>query len=335
MGEKEISIKVVIHAIPMYSMSVLYLPKGLTAEIQRLYARLWWGSTEKKWKIHWCTWNRLCLPKNEGGLGFHDIEISNRAFLAKQCWRILKNPDSLATRVLKGCYYKNGNFMEAQKMNNVSYVCNILKEIESTIHALWDCKMLRALRYTWFLRFPALDTKFPSFYDMKYKCSTIMNTQEAELFCLCMWRIWYCRNSFNKGLRKDLVADMGEVYASCSQVSEVFLNNKAAKHMAILKSIQFVIDCGLEPCVFEVDDEEVVKWIKDGSHKSSEFGVILDDICSLGSRLNSMMISHSLKNSNQVAQSLAKYATKIDEDIFWMEEFPACVKNFVEADMPG
>ncbi|KAK2651125.1 hypothetical protein Ddye_018614 [Dipteronia dyeriana] len=61
----------------------------------------------------------------------------------------------------------------------------------------------------------------------------------------------------------------GEVYASCSQFSKVFLNNKAANLMAILKSIQFVIDCGLEQCVFEVDDEEVVKWIKDGNHKLS------------------------------------------------------------------
>ncbi|KAK2663019.1 hypothetical protein Ddye_001593 [Dipteronia dyeriana] len=64
----------------------------------------------------------ICKPKCEGGLVFQDLESSNRAFLAKQEWRILKNPESLVARVLKGCYFKDCNFMEAKKNSSISYV---------------------------------------------------------------------------------------------------------------------------------------------------------------------------------------------------------------------
>ncbi|KAK2657021.1 hypothetical protein Ddye_010073 [Dipteronia dyeriana] len=66
------------------------------------------------------------MPLIDGGPGFRDLELSNRALLAKQCWRLLKNPNSLAGRILKGCYYKDCNFLEAKKMVNASFVWNSL-----------------------------------------------------------------------------------------------------------------------------------------------------------------------------------------------------------------
>ncbi|KAK2663280.1 hypothetical protein Ddye_001854 [Dipteronia dyeriana] len=100
-------------------MSIFRLPKGLIAEIHRMSARFWWGSKENQRKIQWCTWKRLCKPKSDGGLRFRDIELANRANLAKQCWRILKNPDSLAAKVLKGCYYREGCFLDAESTSSL------------------------------------------------------------------------------------------------------------------------------------------------------------------------------------------------------------------------
>ncbi|KAK2638131.1 hypothetical protein Ddye_025926 [Dipteronia dyeriana] len=105
----------------MYSMSLFQLPKGLIHEIQRLSNRFWWGSDAKKHRIHWCAWEWLS-PKSEGGLGFRNLEISNRALLANQCWRLLKNPNSLATRILKGCYYKDCGLLDAPNNSRASFI---------------------------------------------------------------------------------------------------------------------------------------------------------------------------------------------------------------------
>ncbi|KAK2661256.1 hypothetical protein Ddye_007789 [Dipteronia dyeriana] len=120
-GGNEILIKAVVQDIPMYSMSLFRLPKGLIQEIQRLTNRFWWGSNAKNRRIHWCAWDHLFKPKHEGGLGFRNLEISNWALLANQCWRLLKNPDSLAAKILKGCYHKNCGFLEAPKKSGASF----------------------------------------------------------------------------------------------------------------------------------------------------------------------------------------------------------------------
>ncbi|KAK3221557.1 hypothetical protein Dsin_008582 [Dipteronia sinensis] len=126
----------------------------------------------------------------------------------------------------------------------------------------------------------------------------------------------------------------GEVLASCSQVIEAYLSTKDAKLTAIVKSIQFVLDCGLEPCMFEVDEATVVKWIIEGSHSSSKNGVLLNDICSLSTKLRLVKFGHVPKKANSVARGLARRALEITRDAYWMEEFPGCVKDLVEADMP-
>lgn len=61
-------------------------------------------------------------PKYNGGLGFRELESFNKALLAKQMWRALNNPCSLAARVLKEKYYKQTSVLEARFGNNLSLI---------------------------------------------------------------------------------------------------------------------------------------------------------------------------------------------------------------------
>lgn len=63
--------------------------------------------------IHWKAWDRPCIPKKDGGLGFKDLRAFNLAILGKQAWRFLTRPHSLVARIYKGRYFPKSSFIDA------------------------------------------------------------------------------------------------------------------------------------------------------------------------------------------------------------------------------
>lgn len=60
--------------------------------------------------------------KAAGDMGFRDLECFNKAMLAKQCWRIIQNPHSLAAKILKAKYFKHFEFQSAKVGASPSFV---------------------------------------------------------------------------------------------------------------------------------------------------------------------------------------------------------------------
>ncbi|KAL6131080.1 hypothetical protein ACLB2K_069458 [Fragaria x ananassa] len=118
---KEIIIKAVVQSIPTYVMSVFELPKHICHEMQRCMAEFWWGDWEQRRKIHWVAWDKLCVPKEEDGLGFRNMEAFNQALLAKQAWRILQQPESLVALTLRATYFPGDHFLRVEVENGDSY----------------------------------------------------------------------------------------------------------------------------------------------------------------------------------------------------------------------
>ncbi|XP_024171861.1 uncharacterized protein LOC112177844 [Rosa chinensis] len=118
---KDILIRVVAQALPSYAMSVFQLTKDFCEDLEHMCARFWWGSTNDKRKIHWKTWNALCNPKEEGGLGFQSLSNFNFVLLAKQAWRVLCNPNSLIARIYKARYFPTETFWTVDLHPSPSY----------------------------------------------------------------------------------------------------------------------------------------------------------------------------------------------------------------------
>lgn len=59
--------------------------------------------------------------KDEGGLGFKDLQIFNKAMLGKQAWRLSQNPSALWSWVFKGIYFPDGDSWKAKKGHHPSW----------------------------------------------------------------------------------------------------------------------------------------------------------------------------------------------------------------------
>jgi hypothetical protein len=118
---KEILIKTIIQAIPTYSMSVFLLPKTLCTEINSLMQKFWWSHQANDTCIQWMSWARMGISKAQGGMGFRDLHVFNKALLAKQVWRLWANTDGLMARIMKAKYYPNCLVLEAKLGNKPSF----------------------------------------------------------------------------------------------------------------------------------------------------------------------------------------------------------------------
>ncbi|GAA0160828.1 hypothetical protein LIER_17291 [Lithospermum erythrorhizon] len=118
---KEVLIKVIAQAIPCYAMQCFKLPSTMGQEMENMMAKFFWGSSNSKNATHWVNWDKLTMSKQEGGLGFRNLEKFNLALLAKQAWRIAGDHESLLARIYKSKYFPDSNFWDASLGSSPSF----------------------------------------------------------------------------------------------------------------------------------------------------------------------------------------------------------------------
>jgi len=96
--------KAVLQAIPIFMLSALPVLIGVLQQFQNIQQDFLWGKeeTRKKWAL--VSWERICKPKNQGGLGLDNLEILNKALGAKLLWRWVKDPKSQWASIWKEEY---------------------------------------------------------------------------------------------------------------------------------------------------------------------------------------------------------------------------------------
>ncbi|KAL0412995.1 UNVERIFIED_CONTAM: hypothetical protein Sradi_1501200 [Sesamum radiatum] len=99
-------IKSVLQATPLHLLQVILPPKSVFLAIERIFNGFFWGSYNGRRHIHWSSWEKVCFPVAEGGLGIRGMADYVRAFSMKLWWRF-RLRSSLWSEFLHGRYCRN------------------------------------------------------------------------------------------------------------------------------------------------------------------------------------------------------------------------------------
>lgn len=185
---KEILLKTMASGLPVYAMSCFRVPKTIIKSISGAMANYWWSSQPHLRKIHWISWDKMCLPKALGGLGFKELESFNQALLAKQGWKLINQPESLLARFLKSSYYPHSEFSQAVIGVKPSFAWRSIifgRELlmESLKWKVGDGKDTRVWLDKW-IEDPATGMRTPWIknyaFDVNLRASDLINTQTRK-----------------------------------------------------------------------------------------------------------------------------------------------------------
>ncbi|KAL0449154.1 UNVERIFIED_CONTAM: putative mitochondrial protein [Sesamum latifolium] len=118
--------------MPTFVMSCFLIPSSICNEIEGLMVDFFWHNKGVR-NIHWIAWDKLCARKEEGGLEFRKMGAFNLALLAKQVWRIISNPNSLLSRLLKHKYFPSSDIFTVQPIQGSSFTWRSILEARSVI----------------------------------------------------------------------------------------------------------------------------------------------------------------------------------------------------------
>ncbi|XP_021623023.1 uncharacterized protein LOC110622729 [Manihot esculenta] len=120
---KDILLRTIAQSVPNYIISLFLLPVDTCKDIEIIMNSFFWGNGKDNGDgIRWFRWKRLAVPKVAGGLGYWELRQFNLALVAKQGWRLLKYPNTLASKVLKAKYFSHSDFFQAPVGNGPSQI---------------------------------------------------------------------------------------------------------------------------------------------------------------------------------------------------------------------
>ncbi|GKE04119.1 hypothetical protein Tco_1396137, partial [Tanacetum coccineum] len=124
--------------VPLISSRLLY--KDCKILIERVHKRI------TDWKNKWLSfagemkrgkakvsWDDVCLPTNEGGLGVRKLDTVNIALMTSHIWKLITHKESMWVRWIHAYKLKKRSFWDVPLVSNVSWGWRKLLQIRNTV----------------------------------------------------------------------------------------------------------------------------------------------------------------------------------------------------------
>lgn len=110
-------------------MSMYLLPKTILKRLDKTRKRFFWQGGKLKKKYHLVKWEKICLPKEKGGLGVHDLKRMNYSLLCKWWWK-LENEEGTWQEIVKKKYVKQQPIGQLKYNPGNSHIWNDLLKVK-------------------------------------------------------------------------------------------------------------------------------------------------------------------------------------------------------------
>ncbi|CAA7018822.1 unnamed protein product [Microthlaspi erraticum] len=155
--------KAVLSSITVHTMSSIMLPQSTLARLDKTLRSFLWGDSIDRRRQHLVSWNRVCHPKREGGLGIQKSKDMNK--FSKLSWRLLHDDKSLWVQTLWS-KYKVGDIRDAAWLKKVGNWSSTWRSILQGMHevvisgfscVIGDGNNIRFWRDRWLSQTPLLE----------------------------------------------------------------------------------------------------------------------------------------------------------------------------------
>lgn len=130
-------IKTILFSMQVYWSSLFILSKKVIKEIESLCRAFLWTGLELKQTGAKVAWDKICAPVKEGGLGFKNMEVWNKAAVSKHVWFLISGGEqSMWCQWVKSYLLKGNCFWGVKTPSNPSWVWRKLLSLRERIYPL-------------------------------------------------------------------------------------------------------------------------------------------------------------------------------------------------------
>ena len=173
-------------AIAIYPMQSTLLPSAVCLEVDKKVRSFLWGADSSNRKIHLCSWERICEPKNIGGLSLRNSQLMNWAFMQKVGWGLINDRDELWVQVIRSRYSCGNDIIPRISWRNGGSnlwkgVCKVWSDMQQNLGwRIGDGRTVRFWLDSWVPRVRALSsfaTKQISPGDLQDVVASFVNSE--------------------------------------------------------------------------------------------------------------------------------------------------------------
>ena len=144
-------IKTVISSMVNFWSSVYILPARCLDTIESMCSNFLWSGTPNQCHKAKVSWEEICYPKEEGGLGIRKLRDSGKVFALKLIWRMFTQSTSLWVCWTKHYLLKYSSFWDVQDDTKGSWIWRKLLKLRPLAYSFFRCEVRDgATTHLWF-----------------------------------------------------------------------------------------------------------------------------------------------------------------------------------------